>query len=267
MRLTPDIRYSPGPESSISDPLFLDLFAPKDRPSLGAILFAHGGSFRRGGRKSPYINRLAAFLTDLGYAFASVSYRLNTQPEVFSPDDQKRISANSEASIASGISMSPRLFGPAMMAAVEDCSTAIGFLRENAADLRINSSKIGVIGVSAGGIAGVALAYPPPDWSRPLNAPDRVVTIGGGVVYPWSLSANGPPVLMFHGRRDRVIAVDNIRTALKAAQAKNAPFEFVISPGTAHLDQPEFVLSGLGKDGTPLSEKLTIFLQPLQSPL
>jgi acetyl esterase/lipase len=111
--------YFPNLEySNVGQKVELDLFRPKGKTEpLPAVLFIHGGGFRRGTRQS-YLP-LAAKLAERGYVTATASYRL-----------------------------APRHQFPA---AVEDSKAAVRFLRANAAKYGIDSEHIGAWGGSAGG--------------------------------------------------------------------------------------------------------------------
>lgn len=94
--------------------LKLDLHRPQgDNPPL--IVYVHGGGWRAGSKEDVPI----ADLYDKGFAIASVDYRLSTQA-VF----------------------------PAQ---VHDIKAAIRFLRANAGVFHLNTTKIAIIGSSAGG--------------------------------------------------------------------------------------------------------------------
>jgi acetyl esterase/lipase len=96
----------------------LDLYLPKQSEGAGPlplIVWVHGGAFRAGSKKNC---RSARFLKE-DYAAASINYRLS-QHAIF----------------------------PAQ---IEDCKTAIRFLRANAGKYNIDPNRIGVWGSSAGG--------------------------------------------------------------------------------------------------------------------
>jgi len=94
--------------------LKLDLHRPQAaNPPL--VLYVHGGAWRAGSKSDVPI----AKLLDHGFAIASVDYRLSTQAR--------------------------------FPAQVHDIKAAIRFLRANAASLHIDTSKIAIIGSSAGG--------------------------------------------------------------------------------------------------------------------
>jgi len=94
--------------------LKLDLHRPQmENPAL--IVYVHGGGWRAGSKQDVPIGKLL----DKGFAIASVDYRLSPQA--------------------------------AFPAQVHDIKAAIRFLRANAGVFHINTSKIAIIGSSAGG--------------------------------------------------------------------------------------------------------------------
>lgn len=96
----------------------LDLWRPKDNPQpLPAILCIHGGGWYKGDRSS--MANLAQALAARGFVTATISYRL------------------------SGEARFP--------AAIQDCKAAVRFLRSSASTFGIDSTAIGVTGLSAGG--------------------------------------------------------------------------------------------------------------------
>lgn len=96
----------------------LDLWRPKNSAQpLPAILCIHGGGWFKGDRSS--MANLAQALAAKGFVTATVSYRLSGEAK--------------------------------FPAAIQDCKAAVRFLRANAARFGIQSSAIGVTGLSAGG--------------------------------------------------------------------------------------------------------------------
>jgi acetyl esterase/lipase len=99
-------------------PLLLNLAAPRDGAGpFPAIVCIHGGGFRAGKRESH--DALCVKLAERGYVAATVSYRL-------APDHR-------------------------FPAAVHDVKAAVRWLRAHAADYRIDPTRIGALGASAGG--------------------------------------------------------------------------------------------------------------------
>ncbi len=93
----------------------LDLYLPKDGASLPLIVYIHGGAFKMGSKEQ---GAPLEYLAQ-GYALASINYRLS-QHALF----------------------------PAQ---VEDCKSAIRWLRAHAAEYRLDPERIAAWGPSAGG--------------------------------------------------------------------------------------------------------------------
>jgi len=107
-----DIEYVPGGGKL----QMLDLYLPANTGKpLPLVVFIHPGGFHTGEKNIAH----AAYLLPKGYAVASINYRLVSTAHF--PDQ------------------------------IEDCRSAIRFLRANAATYRINPDRIGVWGTSAGG--------------------------------------------------------------------------------------------------------------------
>lgn len=111
---TRDIEYS-NPDNQH---LQVNLARPKNASGLlPAIVCIHGGGFRAGKRES--YDKLCLTLAEHGYAAITVTYRLAPQYK--------------------------------FPAAVQDCKTAVRWLRAHAAEYQIDPNRIGVTGGSAGG--------------------------------------------------------------------------------------------------------------------
>jgi acetyl esterase/lipase len=95
----------------------IDIAYPDGKGPFPAVLCVHGGAWRLGSRKE--MLRWIKYLAADGYVAAAVSYRLI--PEGKWPEP------------------------------IEDCKTAVRFLRANADKYRINKERIGALGYSAGG--------------------------------------------------------------------------------------------------------------------
>jgi acetyl esterase/lipase len=97
----------------------LDLFLPKQRPSkpMPAVVYIHGGGWRNGNPSA--FHRQAAHMATLGFAGASIAYRL------------------------SGEATWP--------AAIHDAKSAVRWVRAHASEFGIDTQRIGAAGGSAGG--------------------------------------------------------------------------------------------------------------------
>ncbi len=181
-----DIRYNLS-----GRPLLLDIYYPPNYRGerLPCVVWIHGGGLTNPQLTKDYdIVRWGAATTALdGFIAVSVDYRL--------------------------IPESP------LPAAIEDCSTAIRFLKANAYKYHINPFKIGVVGESAGGylssfitFSGDTKTFTTNDWK------DYSGQVACGVIwygYPKQkdsafdmldyISSNDPPALLIHGQQDKIV--------------------------------------------------------------
>ncbi|QYJ02591.1 carboxylesterase family protein [Nocardioides panacisoli] len=189
----PDIVYgSARDHTGRRQRLELDLWLPPEsgtrRP---AVILAHGGGFYRGHRKMRRIRALAESIAERGYVTASVTYRL-------SPTRPRRPRG--------GMGL---IHSPEARDAQHDLQAAVRFLRSEARALKVDRRRIAFLGTSAGGIAALRAAYRPFDAGR--SGHRRYRSTVSAVVSLWGAAdrrmvpRNAPPVLMFHGRRDKVV--------------------------------------------------------------
>ncbi|MCA9038788.1 MAG: alpha/beta hydrolase [Planctomycetaceae bacterium] len=112
VKTIPDVEYANVDGHSLQ----LDLYLPEGVEQPPLVVWIHGGGWRKGTRKNPRIE----WITQDGYALASISYRL-TDKAIF----------------------------PAQ---IHDCKGAIRWLRANAEKYGYNADKIVIAGSSAGGM-------------------------------------------------------------------------------------------------------------------
>jgi acetyl esterase/lipase len=106
-------------------PIRLDLYIPSvGQPPYPVVVWIHGGGWSGGSR---YPAGQVGSLLSAGFAVASIDYRLTSQAALYAP-----------ASIV-------------YPAQIHDCKTAIRWLRANAGIHRLDRSRFGVWGSSAGG--------------------------------------------------------------------------------------------------------------------
>lgn len=104
-----------------SHELKLDLYLPEKTEHPPLVVFIHGGGWRNGSYKRCSTN----WLTDYGFAVASIGYRLS---------DKAKFPAQ-----------------------VHDCKVAIRWLRAHADEYGYNAERVGVAGTSAGGYLALML--------------------------------------------------------------------------------------------------------------
>ena len=120
LKIPDDVAFERGIEYSNAggESLQVNLAQPKNaNGALPAIVCIHGGGFRAGTREG--YDKLCVTLAQHGYVAMTVTYRL-----------------------------APKFPFPA---AVQDCKTAVRWLRANAAKYHVDPKRIGVTGGSAGG--------------------------------------------------------------------------------------------------------------------
>ncbi|MCP4820040.1 MAG: hypothetical protein GY883_12680 [Shimia sp.] len=244
MRTVPDIVYA----ERQGTPLALDLYLPEG-PATATVFHAHGGGFFKGGRKGERTTRFAKMLTAEGLAMAAVSYSLGTPMQEFTPSIRQQIKNNRRRSQNEGLTLANRLMGSAYEAARQDIGAAMDHMRDIGQQFEIKSKKQAVIGISAGGIAGLSLAFPPSNMPT-CARPDVVIALGAALLHPWALSQTGPQCLMIHSHYDRVIAPSNASLAGQAAQDTKAPLTVLTCARKGHNAPAQALLDDDAPDGT-----------------
>ena len=224
--------------------LKLDLWRPAAGVKTSAtIVFAHGGGWVSGFRNQPNIVSWCRFLSDRGFAVASVDYRFAY--------------TNKMADIT------------------EDFSDAIKYVRENAKDLGLNR-KLLLMGLSAGGhlalyhaafntscsagsdpsamsdVLGVVAYYAPSDLKDLFSADDKsfFARFGAGTALktlprfdedifdrfsPIShISAGMVPVMAVHGRNDEVVPYSSSVKLVKKLKELDVPRRFLVHKTGRH---------------------------------
>jgi acetyl esterase/lipase len=202
-----------------------------------ATIHFHGGGFT-GGNKESLSERVKPYAA-LGYVAIAAQYRLAGQAGY------------------------PSL--------VHDAKAAIRWVRANAAKLGIESSRIGVVGYSAGGYhalftagtgdrpefegtggnAGVStkvavcLAYYPatnvPASMLPAGSDAAAQKAANATTY---IAAGYPPIAIFHGMKDTTIPIESSKRLVQQFQDVQVPVEFHAFEGVPHVfdSNPEFAV-------------------------
>lgn len=109
--ITKDVEYA----RADGNPLLLDIYMPPEsKEAVPVILWVHGGGWQHGGKGGGQ-----PFLTTHGYAVVSINYRLSQEAK--------------------------------FPAQIEDCKSAVRWIRANAEKYNFDPGRIGVWGSSAGG--------------------------------------------------------------------------------------------------------------------
>ena len=217
-------------------PQAMDIYIPDAGGPWPVLVYVHGGAWMRGDKAEPMMSMFAKWMTAQGYLVASVNYRLY-------PDAQF----------------------PAM---VQDVKCAVRFLRANAAEYNLDPSRIGAVGVSAGGhlvsllgttdlsagwdvgeyldqssrVQAVIAMAGVMDLSRnfPNTDIEAMKRIGFGeynVVEASPIShvtPDDPPFLLIHGDRDEVVPVEQSQVMYNRLIQQNVPAQLVIVQNARH---------------------------------
>jgi acetyl esterase/lipase len=232
-----------GPEDVIfgkggSRNLHAEIYYPRNlKKPMPAILFLHSGGWVAGSHRGAPV----AFLAADGYFVASIEYRLSFMAE-----------------------------WPAQL---DDCRTAVRWLRANAEKYNIDPNRIGVWGESAGGhladclatmppddddantgvssaVQAVVTFYAPTDFTHPkVFNPATLGMIFGllGSTYDqdpalWKnaspityVKAGDPPTLLVHGDKDSVIPPEQTTVYAAALEKAGVPHKVIMVKNADHL--------------------------------
>jgi len=201
---------------------FLDMYEPSGdtiskRP---VIIFVHGGAFVTGSKED--WQGPGTQFARRGYVTLSVNYQLsdpNTTPNVFT-------------------NLFP--YEPINKARV-DVLSAVRWVRAEASKYRLDSSRIVVIGASAGAVASLYVAYDTddvgnrgnPGYSSKVSA---AVSMAGGMTERdlGTIDAGDPPSLIFHGLNDGIVRVEMVKQVENKLSALGIPYEAYYYPGVDH---------------------------------
>ncbi|MBV8451504.1 MAG: alpha/beta hydrolase [Deltaproteobacteria bacterium] len=210
-------------------PLLLDVHVPDGTGPFPAAILIHGGGFDQGS-KSTNVRPLFQPLADAGFAWFSVDYRLAPQAKL--PDD------------------------------VEDIKDAIRWVKANASKYHVDTSKLALIGESAGGllvnyvgtheapgVAAVVDFYGPSDYGKLAllrhEHPEQfdMVNINGHAA---------------HGGGIHYFGVDELNEAGLAKLHKEAPIAAV------HKGEPPFLIISGNKDDQVAYSQSTEFCEAIK---
>ncbi|HYP47621.1 MAG TPA: alpha/beta hydrolase [Thermoleophilaceae bacterium] len=190
--ITRDIQYGSAPVNGAQQALRLDLYqpTPDTQASRPAVVWVHGGGFSGGDKGSGPSPELAAIFARLGYVTVSINYRLL-------------------GSGCTGASVTSSCYAAAI-AAKEDAQAAVRWLRANASTYRIDPTRIGIGGESAGGITatlvGVNSESPGSSGNPGFSSAVRgFVSISGGLPDGVFAGAGDAAGLLFVGTADTLV--------------------------------------------------------------
>jgi acetyl esterase/lipase len=233
------------------------------------VVFLHGGGFLRGSPDDGVGAALARRLAGSKWAVTCATYRLGATAADLPGPTAADVAAEAARSRRAGVALAPRLLGPAFAAALDDAAAALRDLRAGRAlrdaglrtgELPAAGLPVAVFGVSAGGILALALRWPPARLAQHGPPPDATIAVAAALTQPWRLTPGGPPAILFHGARDRIVPPAVAQVGARRARARGAPLQ-VLDTGTAgHNAQVGAVLDGHDPAGRPWFDRVAAML-------
>ncbi len=215
--------------------LQLDAFVPTTEGNHPAILVVHGGSWRSGNRMQ--LRTYATMLASMGHSCFCIDYRL-------APDYK-------------------------FPAQIEDCRSAVKWIRANADEYKVDSDRIGAIGYSAGGHLVSLLATTgeaPSELNGNVDTRIQAAAAGGAPTDfrtfddngKWAeywmggdldtvpekfhqassvafVDANDPPVFFFNGTADDLVSVKWSKDCHDALKQVGVRTEIHLVEGAGHI--------------------------------
>lgn len=225
-KIYPDVTFA----SPKGHRLRMDLYVPQTTRPAPVVVWIFGGSWKFGS-KGFHVN--VRDLTRSGIAVASIEYRLSATAKY-----------------------------PAQL---QDCQTAVQWLRDNGSRYGIDPARIGVSGESAGGhlaallgtvegtprIRAVFAMYPPTDmlalgrqYAKPGRTNDIEKVLGGPIEDKRELaaeaspvnhvSASSPPFLIIHGARDKVVPLAQSQDLQRRLARAHVEARLIVLPDKGH---------------------------------
>ena len=198
---TPDLEYGQAVDyAGVLQHLQLDVLQPAGdtATSRAAVVWVHGGFFKRGSKDVEWYQDAREQYVKAGYVVFSINYRLNESlPEGLLPTIQ---------------TLRLEEYIQEAKDAAHDAQAAVRWVRAHAAQYRVDPSKIAISGHSAGGIVSQMVAWnsEDPGTSGTPGVSSRVAaavaSAGGSLpVVLTQVSTGEPPVFLSHGVIDDVV--------------------------------------------------------------
>lgn len=215
--------------------LLLDVFLPNGDSLRPGVLVVHGGAWRSGNRKQ--LEGYATALAKRGFTCFAIDYRL-------APDHQ-------------------------FPAQIEDCRAAVRWIRDHAAEYKVDSKRLGAIGYSAGGhlvsLLGTTGEAPSKDNGNQDTRLQAVVAGGAPTDFRWFpdngkwakflmggdlstvperfkaassaafVDKDDPPVFFFNGDKDALVPLAWTRSCYDALKTQGVKTEMHIIEGAGHM--------------------------------
>ncbi|MEQ8209016.1 MAG: alpha/beta hydrolase [Lacipirellulaceae bacterium] len=232
------VKYGQTYTKRESGPLKADVYMPAGEGPHPAVLVVHGGAWRMGSRAQ--LSGIAQRLAREGFTAVAISYRLAPQHK--------------------------------FPAQIEDCKAAVEWMRRQAQEWKIDPTRIGGFGYSAGAhlVALLGTSDEQDGLEDPVSnskASTRLQAVAGGgtpsdfrVIPPderwlsfWLggtrrekpeqyrraspvvyASEDDPPMFLFHGEKDRLVPLDSSKHLVDSLTKVGVPAELYVAPECGH---------------------------------
>ncbi|MEU8637759.1 alpha/beta hydrolase [Amycolatopsis sp. NPDC048633] len=202
-------------------PLELDLHLPSSSGPFPAIVYLHGGGWRRGSRQTTIPASLCSTLASRGFAVAAVDYRLSGEAQFPAQLDDVRAAVD-------------------WLQSEVDCARTFLWGESAGAHLALLAALDG------GSVDGVVAWYPPTDLlgldgdvsreTQLLGVSPRDNPALARQASPLSfVREDAPPILLMHGDADDMVPPDQSVRLASALRAVGAPVELDLVPGARHM--------------------------------
>ena len=183
--------------------LYLDFYTPvKVHDSTICVVYVFGGGFIGGHRDGDFEKGYFKQLVDEGFQVAAIDYRLGLK-------GAKNLGVFNTEPLKLAIDM-----------ATEDAISAIAYLLEHAAELKVNKDRIIMVGSSAGAITSLQTDYTLCNGYLNANILPEDFRLAGVVSYAGAIFSNEgkvqyrkhapAPTMMYHGMADKLVPYKQI---------------------------------------------------------
>ena len=183
--------------------LYLDFYTPEVvHDSTICVVYVFGGGFIGGHRDGEFEKAYFKQLVDEGFQVAAIDYRLGLR-------GVKKLNVTH-----------PEPLGIAINMATEDAISAIAYLLEHAAELKVNKDWIMMVGSSAGAITSLHTDFALCNGSLNSNILPEDFRLAGVVSYAGAIFSNEgklqyrnhapAPTMLFHGMADGLVPYNKI---------------------------------------------------------
>lgn len=237
-----DYQNSSNPEAIN---LKLDIYYPDstyiNRP---LYFFIHGGGFKEGSKSGKAFLKLANYFASRGWVFVSIDYRLKKD---FGTTPKAWADFTKTADLSTKIKNLNAIYP-----AVRDAKAALRWVAKHADNYKISTNHIKVGGGSAGAMMAIALGLSEPeDFTNELSFEEDYTLKSTSPETPYSIKSitsfwgsslaldvfNGvygkkqsyegaPPILIAHGKYDKIVNIMKAKELVKNYQAQNIPYSF-----------------------------------------